>query len=103
MDIVSLVIAMGIPSAITGFCFWLLKRHIDKNERRREEQEKLREKSQINAIKGISASIALGEACAIAIQRGKPNGEIEKALEYARKIKHEQKDFYMEQGVKSLF
>ena len=32
MDLETLVIAMSIPSAITGFCFWLLERKISKRE-----------------------------------------------------------------------
>lgn len=36
------------------------------------------------------ASIALGEAAATALKNGHANGETEAALEYARKIKHEQ-------------
>jgi len=54
-------------------------------------------------IKGIGAAIALGEATAHAIQDGQCNGEMACALEYARQVKHEQKDFLNEQGVENLF
>ena len=36
---------------------------------------------------------------ALSAQRGR----LEAALEYARKIKHEQKDFLTEQGIKALY
>lgn len=36
MDLMALVIAMSIPSAITGFCFWLLERKI----KARDDEEK---------------------------------------------------------------
>ena len=54
-------------------------------------------------IKSVMASIALGEAAATALKNGHANGETEAALEYARKIKHEQKDFLTEQGIKGLY
>ena len=44
MDITALVVAMSIPSAITGFCFWLLERKMEKREKKREKKEAVREK-----------------------------------------------------------
>ena len=49
------------------------------------------------------AAIALGEAAATALKNGHANGETEAALEYARKIKHEQRDFLAEQGIKGIY
>ena len=37
MDLFSLAIAIGIPSAITGFCFWCLEHHMEKREERDKE------------------------------------------------------------------
>lgn len=54
-------------------------------------------------IKSVMAAIALGEAAATALKNGHANGETEAALEYARKIKHEQKDFLTEQGIKGIY
>ena len=105
--IISAIIMGGVPSAFVGLVFWLLKRHIDKRDKQRsareEEREKAREQSQILLIKSVSASIALGEATAIAMQNGKCNGETKSALIYAQTIKHEMKDFLTEQSVKNLF
>lgn len=75
-----LIVLLGIPSAVTGFCFWLLQRRItqqqarkDKEEetRRKEEaeRERLREKQELLLIQGVRAAIALGEATAKAVQR----------------------------------
>ncbi len=50
-------------------------------------------------VRSVGAAIALGEATATAMKNGHANGETEAALEYARKIKHEQKDFLTEQGI----
>ena len=57
LTIGGLIALMGIPSAVTGFCFWLLQRRItqqqvkkDKEEEARrkeeEERERLREKQE---------------------------------------------------------
>ena len=102
MDLQTLLIAMSVPSAITGFCFWLLEQKIKKNQVKLEEKEKMREKNEILIIKSNMAAIALGEATATALKNGHCNGETEAALKYAREVKHEQKDFLIEQGIKAL-
>lgn len=51
----------------------------------------------------IGAAIALGEATATALKNGHANGETEAALQYAQKIKHEQKDFLTEQGIHAIY
>ena len=103
MEISNLIIIMGIPTAVTGFCFWRLQKRLEKSETRTEEREKAREKNEVLLIRSVGAAIALGEATAIAIRNGKCNGDMERALEYAQKIKHEQKDFLNEQAVKNLY
>lgn len=40
MDITAIIIAASIPSAITGFCFWLIERNI----KSRTKSERLRKK-----------------------------------------------------------
>ena len=102
MDLQTLLIAMGVPSAVTGLCFFWIEQKIKKNQEKLEEKEKMREKNEILIIKSTMASIALGEATATALKNGHCNGETEAALEYARKVKHEQKDFLIEQGIKAL-
>ena len=94
---------MSIPSGITGFCFWVLERKLDKNEKARERKEAVREQQEYLIVKGIGAAIALGEASAIALKNGHTNGETEAALEYAREVKHEQKDFLAKQGIKAIY
>ena len=34
MDVTAIIIAASIPSAITGFCFWLIERNIKKQDKR---------------------------------------------------------------------
>jgi hypothetical protein len=117
LDITTLIIAMSIPSAITGFAFWALERKIarreaehDKKEAKREEKmerkEEARKMNELLVIKGVNAAIALGEATAKAVQRipdAHCNGDMHAALEYAAQIKHEQKDFLTKQGVDSIY
>lgn len=99
-------LAVGIPSGITAFCFWILERRLDKREKKREEKEKIREKQEFLMVKGIGAAIALGEATAEAVSRipdTNCNGDMHAALKYAKEIKHEQKDFLTQQGIEAIF
>lgn len=112
----SFILALGIPSVITGFLVWNFERKIAKREAKREkeqeerhkkeaEREKAREELQIHTIQGVSAAIALGEATAKAVQRipdAHCNGDMHDALNYAIKIKHEQKDFLTRMGIASV-
>lgn len=101
-----LVTLLGIPTAITAFCSWMLQRRITKREAIQEARERAREKNELLIIKSIGAAIALGEATAEAVQRipdAHCNGDMHAALEYTRKIKHEQKDFLMEQGIQAIY
>lgn len=42
MDVTAIIIAASIPSAITGFCFWLIERNIKKQDKKREAEEEVR-------------------------------------------------------------
>lgn len=117
MDVTAIVIAASIPSALTGFCFWIIENRIQKRakkredeekERRKEEEkrEKLREQQELFLVQGVGAAIALGEATAKAVQRipdAHCNGDMHAALNYAAKVKHEQKDFLARQGIEALY
>lgn len=74
-----------------------------KEKKRREERDKAQEEMMVLLIQSTGAAIALGEATAHALQRGHTNGDTEAALEYAAKIKHEQKDFLAKQGVHAIW
>ena len=116
IDIGALVALMGIPSAITAFCFWLIERRIQKRDKQKDaeekerakkdaEREKAREDLQLLTIQATNAAIALGEATARAVQRipdAHCNGDMHAALDYAAKVKHAQKDFLTRQGIETL-
>jgi preprotein translocase subunit YajC len=102
MNALSILLYMGVPSAVTGFFFWMVQRNISKLDETRKKLDEIREENSFLVIKGISAAISLGEATAMAIRDGKNNGEITFALKQAREVKIEQKDFLTKQGVKNL-
>lgn len=103
MDITEFLSWAGLTTGTTGFFFWLLKRHIDKRDVGRKEKEKAQLSLEVMLIKGIGAAISLAEATALAVRDNKCNGEMTKALEYASEVKHEQRDFLTEQGVKNIY
>lgn len=117
MDVTAIVIAASIPSALTGFCFWIIENRIQKRAKKREDEEKerqkeeerrekLREQQELLLVQGVGAAIALGEATAKAVQRipdAHCNGDMHAALDYAAKVKHEQKDFLARQGIEALY
>ena len=106
MDATTLFIAMSIPSAITGFCFWMLERKIEKRQKEQEKKENARRQNEMIIIECMNASIALGEATARAVQRipdAHCNGDMHSALDYASEIKHKHKDFITRQTVDSLY
>lgn len=97
---------LGIPTAITAFCSWVLQRRITRREAAQDRRDAAREKNEVLMIRSIGAAIALSEATAEAVQRipdAHCNGDMHAALEYAKKVKHEQKDFLTEQGVQALY
>lgn len=105
MDISTVLVAAGIPTAFTGFFFWLLQRKLDRKEKEREKSEQVRNQNELLIIKAIGASLALGEATAKAMQRipdAHCNGDMHAALDYAQKVKHEHKDFLFEAAVENI-
>lgn len=112
----TIIATASIPSAFTGFCFWLVEQNIKKladkekeereeRQRKVDEREKIREKNELCIINSVNAAIALGEATARAVQRipdAHCNGDMHAALDYAQKVKHEQKNFLNEQALKHI-
>ena len=100
-----------------GFCFWCIEQKIQKQSKKLEKEEKqrreaqdkrekLHEQQELFLVQGVNAAIALGEATARAVQRipdAHCNGDMHAALDYAAKVKHEQKDFLTRQGIESIY
>lgn len=100
------LILMGIPTTVTGLLVWFLKRHIDKNEKKREEREHNTEQLMLFIMQTSRATNILAEATAKAVQRipdAHCNGDMTHALEEATKIQNEEKAFLLDQGIKHIF
>lgn len=100
------VIAMGIPTAITGLLVWWLKRHIDKRDKQAEEREKNTEKLMLMIMQTSRATNVLAEATAKAVQRipdAHCNGDMTAALDKAAKIQKEEQEFLIDQGIQRIF
>ena len=68
-----------------------------------DEKEHARAERDFLVVKGVMASIGLGEAQAKELQKeGKVNGNTSSALDYATEIKHKIEDFYTQQGINNL-
>ena len=113
---ISLFLA-SVPSAVCGLLVWWFKRQIEardrerdaeheKREREREEREQKREKLMLMMMQTSRANNVLATATARAVQRipdAHCNGDMTAALEEARRIQTEEKDFVMDEGIKHIF
>lgn len=99
----SVLIALGLPSAIVGIFCRRIEKRMDEEKREREKLEIARRKYEIFQVKTLTAVTALSKANAIALKNGKCNGETKAALAYLNEVKHDQRDFLTEQGIEHLF
>jgi len=106
-----LSVIVSVPCILAVFCAWKLHRWeaarqkaAAKQEEEHKEQDEARKQHDFLVIKGVGASISLGEAIAKAVQQlpVECNGEMKQALDYARDTKREQKEFLQKQGIESL-
>ena len=106
MEVWEIILMFGVPSAITGFGIWLIKRKIEKNEKRYNEKENNLEDLVLMMLQTTRANAVGITAVAKAIQRipdAHCNGDMTKALEYMKTIQEKEKDFLMDKGVKHIF
>ena len=103
--IVAIVAAAGIPSAVMGLLIWWLKKHIDKNEARREQSDKAKEELILMLMRSTRANAVVCSAIGRAVQRipdAHCNGDMTAALEKMNQMQKEEQDFLMEHGVKHI-
>ncbi len=107
MDIWSILLSIGLPTAlVSAIVGYFIRRHENKlkaAEEARKQHEKERREFELFEVQTLLAVTSLCEANAIALQNGKCNGETHAALEYLQKVKHQQKDFLIKQGVENIF
>ena len=102
----TIIMAAGIPSAITGLLLWWIKKKIDKQDEERQERERNQERLMILIMQTGRATSVLSEATARAVQRipdAHCNGDMKKALDDAKRIQTEEKDFLINKGIKHIF
>jgi len=94
-----------IPTLICGLALWYIKRRSDKadkkeeqREKREEQREAVRVKNNVLLLKGVSASLLLGEATADVIETKQFNCKMTDAREYAKQAKRDIDDFMRQQG-----
>lgn len=105
----TLIMQAGLPAAVLGLGIWLLERRLsrilDKRQVIQEERDRRHRQYELCQLNMTAASMALAEATAEAVQRipdAHCNGDMAAALEYAKKVKTEQKDFLRQQAIDSL-
>ena len=107
MSLWSILLAIGLPSAVMAAIIGFFVRRVDKKladaEKARKAHEESRKKFELFEVQTLLAATSLCEANALALQHGKCNGETHAALEYLQKVKHQQKDFIIAQGVDNIF
>lgn len=111
------LVMWGIPTAITGFFFYLLQKKLDRQyadrkkaseerEHRDLERSKNQEKLMMALMQSNRAAVVLSEATARAVQRipdAHCNGDMEAALSAAEKAQCRHKDFLLELGIHSIY
>lgn len=97
-----LLMAFGVPA----FILRRFEKKMAEQEQRADEKERNREEMNRLQVKTTMAAIALGEATARAVQRipdAHCNGDMTAALEYAKAVKHDEKDFLTKLGIHALY
>lgn len=107
MQLWTILLAVGLPSsvvsAIVGLMVRKIERRMDDERKARQAQDEARRQFEIFQTRGLTATMALCEANATALQNGRCNGETHRALEYMEKVKREQRDFLTTQGIEHIF
>lgn len=101
------LLSIGLVSAVVGGAigigFHNIKKRMDREAEERKKREEARREYESFQIKMLTATAALGEANALALQHGKCNGETHRALEYLEGVKRDQREFLTKQGIDHLF
>ncbi len=107
MGIWEILIAVGVPTAIVsgviGFFIRRFEMKLKEEELVRKRHEKERREFELFEVQTLLATAKLCEANAIALQKGKCNGETHAALETLQQVKKKQKDFLINKGVDFIF
>ena len=103
MDLSALLIAAGVPSAIFGLILWFFKRNIEKNEKKRDEQQHNLESLVLMMLQSTRANTILCKATAEAVRDGHCNGNMSSAIEIVDKAAAAEKEFLIDKSIKYIF
>lgn len=103
MDIAAIIVAAGIPTAITGLLVWFFKKKIEENEKKQEERLKNLESLTLMMLQSTRANSILCTATAEAVRDGHCNGNMTKALETVNQVAKAEKEFLLEKSIKYIF
>lgn len=103
MDITAIILAAGIPSAITGVLIWFFKRKIEDNEKKQEEHNKNLESLVLMMLQSTRANSILCTATAEAVRDGHCNGNMTRALEAVNQVAKAEKEFLLDKSIKYIF
>lgn len=108
MDItlIQLLLTFGIPTTITGFGIWWIKRKIEHNEAKSKEHEQNLEALVLMMMQTTRANTVGITAIARAVQRipdAQCNGDMTAALEQMDAIQKKEQQFIIDKGIKYIF
>ena len=99
----TILIAAGVPSAVFGLAIWFLKRHIEKTDQKRDEQQKNLESLVLMMLQSTRANSILCKATAEAVRDGHCNGNMSSAIEVVDKAAAAEKEFLLDKSIKYIF
>ena len=102
-EMLELLTALGVPSALLGFAIWYLKRVIAKEEKRREEHDKNLESLVLMMLQSTRANTILCKATAEAVRDGHCNGNMTEAMRIVEKTAAAEKEFLLDKSIKYIF
>lgn len=91
-----------VPGIIVGVVMAVWNKRQKDHETRREEHEKQAERGQVLQISLLVASASLSYAVAMAIKRGRPNGEVEEGIKQYNCAMERFREYEREQIVKGV-
>lgn len=103
---IQILLAFGIPTALTGFITWWLKRKIDASDKKHQEQEKDLESLILMMMESTRANTIGIQAIATAVQRipdAHCNGDMVAALKKMGEIQSKEKEFLINKGIMRIF
>ena len=89
-----------VPGIIVGIVMAVWNKRQKDRENRREEHERQADRGQVLQISLLVASASLSYAVAMAIKRGKPNGEVEEGIRQYNRAMERFREYEREQVAK---